>query len=226
MPVMSRVAPTPVAAPRLIACAREVAELLEITPATCASAEFAQVFSGNKLLHGMDPTRAAPMAWPSCVPRFASVRAAKPCTTLAYRRPVPCAWWPRVRASFATCSTTAIRAPSRAPSCAAWRRASRGLVISKFSRRARDLVTKAHSAGIVCRRHDDTRAQCDDPTALRFGRACRVPINWGWFTTGSKRSGSIEVPNKAPEPGDREGRTVWEATSHASSFGPISWRAR
>ncbi|MFN0304486.1 MAG: protein adenylyltransferase SelO [Burkholderiales bacterium] len=51
----SRVAPTPVAAPRLIACAREVAELLDITPATCASAEFAQVFSGNKLLHGMDP---------------------------------------------------------------------------------------------------------------------------------------------------------------------------
>ena len=51
----SRVAPTPVAAPRLIACAREVAELLDITSATCASAEFAQVFSGNKLLHGMDP---------------------------------------------------------------------------------------------------------------------------------------------------------------------------
>ena len=51
----SRVAPTPVAAPRLIACAREGAELRDITPATCASAEFAQVFSGNKLLHGMDP---------------------------------------------------------------------------------------------------------------------------------------------------------------------------
>ena len=51
----SRVAPTPVAAPRLIAYAREVAELLDITPATCASAEFTQVFSGNHLLDGMDP---------------------------------------------------------------------------------------------------------------------------------------------------------------------------
>ena len=51
----SRVVPTPVAAPRLIAYAREVAELLDITPAACESAEFVQVFSGNKLLHGMDP---------------------------------------------------------------------------------------------------------------------------------------------------------------------------
>ena len=51
----SRVAPAPVAAPHLIAYAREVAELLDITPATCESAEFVQVFSGNKLLHGMDP---------------------------------------------------------------------------------------------------------------------------------------------------------------------------
>jgi uncharacterized protein YdiU (UPF0061 family) len=51
----SRVVPTPVAAPRLTAYAREVAELLNITPATCESPEFVQVFSGNKLLHGMDP---------------------------------------------------------------------------------------------------------------------------------------------------------------------------
>ena len=47
----SRVAPTPLAAPRLLAYAREVAELLDTTPATCASPEFVQVFSGNKLLH-------------------------------------------------------------------------------------------------------------------------------------------------------------------------------
>ncbi len=51
----SRVAPTPVAAPRLIAYAREVAELLDITPAACESPEFVQVFSGNRLLNGMDP---------------------------------------------------------------------------------------------------------------------------------------------------------------------------
>ena len=51
----SRVVPTPVAAPRLTAYSREVAELLDITPATCESPEFVQVFSGNKLLHGMDP---------------------------------------------------------------------------------------------------------------------------------------------------------------------------
>ena len=51
----SRVAPTPVASPRLITYAPEVAELLDTTPATCASPEFMQVFSGNKLLHGMDP---------------------------------------------------------------------------------------------------------------------------------------------------------------------------
>jgi serine/tyrosine/threonine adenylyltransferase len=51
----SRVAPTPVAAPHLIAYAREVAELLDITPAICESAEFVQVFAGNKLLDGMDP---------------------------------------------------------------------------------------------------------------------------------------------------------------------------
>ena len=51
----SRVLPTPVAAPHLIAYAREVAELLDITPAICESAEFVQVFAGNKLLDGMDP---------------------------------------------------------------------------------------------------------------------------------------------------------------------------
>ena len=51
----SRVAPTSVAVPRLTAYAREVAELLDIKPSTCESSEFLQVFSGNELLHGMDP---------------------------------------------------------------------------------------------------------------------------------------------------------------------------
>ena len=51
----SRVAPTPVAAPHLVAYAHEVAELLDITLASCESHEFVQVFSGNKLLQAMDP---------------------------------------------------------------------------------------------------------------------------------------------------------------------------
>ncbi len=51
----SRVVPTTVTAPHLIAYAREVAEQLDIAPAMCESAEFVQVFAGNKLLDGMDP---------------------------------------------------------------------------------------------------------------------------------------------------------------------------
>ncbi len=51
----SRVAPTPVRAPQLVAYAREVAELLGIDPADCDSPVFAEVFAGNRLLEGMDP---------------------------------------------------------------------------------------------------------------------------------------------------------------------------
>ncbi len=51
----SRVQPTPVAAPQLVAYAAEVAELLDLHPASCAGEEFAQVFVGNHLLPGMDP---------------------------------------------------------------------------------------------------------------------------------------------------------------------------
>jgi uncharacterized protein YdiU (UPF0061 family) len=51
----SRVEPTPVAAPRLIAHSREVAALLGISESAIASAEFAQVFAGNVLLDGMQP---------------------------------------------------------------------------------------------------------------------------------------------------------------------------
>lgn len=54
----TRVRPTPVRAPRTLAVAREVAELLELSPADTASPEFAEVFAGNRLLPGMDPVAA------------------------------------------------------------------------------------------------------------------------------------------------------------------------
>ncbi len=51
----SRVRPTPVAQPRRVAIAREVAEELDLTPEDCVSPEFTEVFSGNRVLEGMDP---------------------------------------------------------------------------------------------------------------------------------------------------------------------------
>ena len=51
----SRVEPTPVAAPRLIAHSAEVAALLDIGESEIASSEFAQVFGGNALAAGMEP---------------------------------------------------------------------------------------------------------------------------------------------------------------------------
>ena len=51
----SRVEPTPVAAPRLVAYSREVAALLGIDDAAIASPAFARVFGGNALLEGMEP---------------------------------------------------------------------------------------------------------------------------------------------------------------------------
>ncbi|MES2356471.1 MAG: YdiU family protein [Pseudomonadota bacterium] len=51
----SRVNPTRVSAPRLIAHSREVAALLGIDEVDIASPMFAQVFSGNALLDGMQP---------------------------------------------------------------------------------------------------------------------------------------------------------------------------
>ncbi|MEO8306241.1 MAG: protein adenylyltransferase SelO [Betaproteobacteria bacterium] len=53
--MFSRVEPTPVAAPRLVAHSREVAALLGIDDATIASPAFARVFGGNALLPGMEP---------------------------------------------------------------------------------------------------------------------------------------------------------------------------
>lgn len=51
----SRVLPTPVAQPRLVAYAREVAGQLDLSNEDCESDAFLQVFSGNSVLPGMDP---------------------------------------------------------------------------------------------------------------------------------------------------------------------------
>jgi serine/tyrosine/threonine adenylyltransferase len=51
----SRVAPTRVAGPALLAYSPEVADLLGLTASDCQSEAFAQVFAGNRLLAGMDP---------------------------------------------------------------------------------------------------------------------------------------------------------------------------
>ena len=51
----SRVMPTRVAQPQVVAYSREVADLLELSKETVESDEFAQVFAGNRVLAGMDP---------------------------------------------------------------------------------------------------------------------------------------------------------------------------
>jgi serine/tyrosine/threonine adenylyltransferase len=51
----SRIQPTPVASPRLIAYSREVAELVGFSPDDLASPLFAEVFGGNALIEGMEP---------------------------------------------------------------------------------------------------------------------------------------------------------------------------
>jgi serine/tyrosine/threonine adenylyltransferase len=51
----SRVTPTPVAAPKVMAVSREVAASLGLSEADCMSEDFAQVFGGNALVKGMDP---------------------------------------------------------------------------------------------------------------------------------------------------------------------------
>ena len=51
----SLVAPTQVAAPRLVAYSREVAEMLDIDAAEVASPAFAQIFGGNAIVAGMEP---------------------------------------------------------------------------------------------------------------------------------------------------------------------------
>lgn len=54
----SPIAPVPVSAPRLVAASPEVAQFLDLTEATCASDSFLQVFAGNALLTGMEPSAA------------------------------------------------------------------------------------------------------------------------------------------------------------------------
>jgi uncharacterized protein YdiU (UPF0061 family) len=51
----SRVDPAPVAAPRLLAHSREMAQQLGLGAEDVASREFAAVFGGNALLPGMAP---------------------------------------------------------------------------------------------------------------------------------------------------------------------------
>lgn len=51
----SRVQPTQVVLPELVACAAEVADLLDLSQNDCHSEIFLQAFSGNNLLPGMDP---------------------------------------------------------------------------------------------------------------------------------------------------------------------------
>jgi uncharacterized protein YdiU (UPF0061 family) len=51
----SRVAPTPVSEPRLLAYSREAAELIDLGKEDCESALFVDVFSGNRVLADMQP---------------------------------------------------------------------------------------------------------------------------------------------------------------------------
>ncbi len=51
----SRVQPRKVTQPRLVAYAWDVAQELNLTPAFCESDDFPHIFSGNRLLAGMDP---------------------------------------------------------------------------------------------------------------------------------------------------------------------------
>jgi len=51
----SRVMPTPVAAPKLIAYSREVCQLLELDFAATGEPTMAEVFGGNRILPSMDP---------------------------------------------------------------------------------------------------------------------------------------------------------------------------
>lgn len=51
----SRVEPTAVSSPALVAYSKEVAEILDINEAVCESSLFTEVFSGNRLLRDMQP---------------------------------------------------------------------------------------------------------------------------------------------------------------------------
>ncbi len=51
----SRVTPTPVKSPQVLACSPEALQLLDLPADSCRSELFAEVFSGNRLLPGMEP---------------------------------------------------------------------------------------------------------------------------------------------------------------------------
>jgi uncharacterized protein YdiU (UPF0061 family) len=51
----SPISPVPVNEPRLLACSSDVARLLDLPDAACASDAFLQLFAGNALLPGMAP---------------------------------------------------------------------------------------------------------------------------------------------------------------------------
>ncbi len=51
----SNVSPTPVREPKIVAVAKEVADLLDLSEEVCVSEDFAQVFAGNRLANGMKP---------------------------------------------------------------------------------------------------------------------------------------------------------------------------
>ena len=51
----SRVTPTPVSTPKLVAWSPEAAALLDLPPEVDESGMFAEVFGGNRVLDGMDP---------------------------------------------------------------------------------------------------------------------------------------------------------------------------
>ena len=50
----SRVSPTAVSRPRLVAGSPEVSDLLGLRPEDTTGADFVDIFSGNRLLEGMD----------------------------------------------------------------------------------------------------------------------------------------------------------------------------
>src|SRR5699024_7237408 len=52
---LGRVSPTPTAAPRTLIWSPEVADLLGLPESVCASEDFAEVFSGNRVPAGADP---------------------------------------------------------------------------------------------------------------------------------------------------------------------------
>jgi uncharacterized protein YdiU (UPF0061 family) len=73
----SPVEPTPVAAPRLLAHSREVAELVGFTPEDVAAPWFAEVFGGNALLPECSRTRRSTAATSSATGPASSATAAR-----------------------------------------------------------------------------------------------------------------------------------------------------